>query len=252
MVLHKDRDPSVHTDNITQLNVNTNTIHLVFKFKYLGVWLDPSLNFNQHYKSVTERVSNKLKILHGVKRFISECVMPIMINAYIHSIIDFAIEIWCVQSDRMLDQLQKIIDSFLISYFLPSIYKKNKKHKLNRSEVDPQHLRDKCNFLTVKERLYVTLKTTYKNLNTNKNFLAEKTQYNNSTFPRARRMIQGWEGHFGTHISQNFKKSFSYRSSSTWNRLPKDWALNDLSYDMFKENILKWLVSKRNDQFVYY
>jgi len=53
-------------------------------------------------------------------------------------------------------------------------------------------------------------------------------------------------------MSQNLKKSFNYRSSSTWNRLLKDWALNDLSYDMFKENILKWLASKRNDQFVYY
>jgi len=244
MIFHKEKDLTIRKEEITPLKVNNHVIQRVFTFKYLGVWLDPSLNFIENYNSVSKNISNKLKFLHGVKRYIPHNIMPTMINAYVHSIIDYAIEIWCVQTDAMVNQLQKPIDSFLISYFFPNIYKKNKKNKTKITNINPQQLRDNCKFLTVKERLiYVILKITCKSLNLNPNFLINSSQPTTLSLPRAK---------VHTHKSQIFKKSFNYRSSTVWNKLPRDWDVKFMSYDLFKEKCFNWIVSKQNDDYIYF
>jgi hypothetical protein len=63
----------------------------------------------------------------GVKRYLSTKAMCSMINAYVHSITDYCIDIWTVHSDVKLCKIQALIDRFLLNYFFPSIVKKVRK-----------------------------------------------------------------------------------------------------------------------------
>lgn len=74
---------------------------------------------------VCEKVASKLKYLRGFKRYINEHVLKVVINAYVHSVIDYGIEIWAVQSDAMLIDLQRKIDRFIIEFFIAKSPRKN-------------------------------------------------------------------------------------------------------------------------------
>jgi len=123
-----------------------------------------------------------------------------------------------------------------INYKPPSVHN-------NENNINIQLLRNKCNFLTIKERLvFVILKLSYKDAYLNPNFL-DKQKKSVLTFPRAK---------IHTHTSQTFKRSYNYKSSSMWNKLPRNWTFNEMTYDMFKEQIKDWIDNNRNDDFVYY
>jgi len=36
-----------------------------------------------------------------------------------------------------------------------------------------------------------------------------------------------------------------------WNKLPRNWTFNEITYDMFKEQIKDWIDNNRNYDFVY-
>jgi len=243
MIFHKEHDHSIKSEDLQTIQVNGNTIKRVNTFKYLGVLLDPSLNYNMHYESILTKVSNKIKFIHGIKRLISPNVLTTLISAYIHSLSDFAIEVWAVVSTSKLIQLQKKIDSLLLSYFLPSIAKKCRK---SRSLVDPNiiyKLYEKCNFLNVQERsIYVNLKLAYKLFSKDQSLLSVNSRHSR-TFPLAT---------VPYHLSQSFKRSFKYRHIHLWNQLPKEWPWIGLSYVNFKELVFKWIVGNRNNDYEYY
>jgi len=127
MIFHKEHDRSINEEDIKQISINNHIIKRVYKFKYLGIILDPSLTYNYHFDSVLNKVTHKIKFIHGIKRLISPKILTTLISAYIHSITDFAIEIWAVVSKAKLNLLQKKIDSLLLCYFFPSLARKKRK-----------------------------------------------------------------------------------------------------------------------------
>jgi len=66
MIFHKEKDLSIRNNdcNFNTIKINNNIINRVYKFKYLGIWLDPSLNFNKHYTSVLNNISNIKLTMH--------------------------------------------------------------------------------------------------------------------------------------------------------------------------------------------
>jgi len=68
-----------------------------------------------------QKVNKKIKFLHNIKRQIPENVFKTLVNAYIDSIIDYGIELWCVIPDYLCQKLQQTIDHLLITYTLPSL-----------------------------------------------------------------------------------------------------------------------------------
>jgi hypothetical protein len=83
---------------IRPCTANGNVIERVYEFKYLGLLLDPHLNFNLHFDSVLSKVSSRLL---GIKRHLSCQAMCSMINAYVHSYTDYCIDIWSVFKMRL-------------------------------------------------------------------------------------------------------------------------------------------------------
>jgi hypothetical protein len=46
--------------------------------------------------------------------------MKTMLNAYIHSVIDYGLHIWAVQPEAELKQIQRSIDTILLEFYCPS------------------------------------------------------------------------------------------------------------------------------------
>jgi len=159
MIFHKVHDKSIDHKDL-ELKVCNKIIKRVYSFKYLGIRLDPNLNFMSQYDYVLSKTASKLSYLYGIKRYLSANIMKVMFNAYIHSIADYCIEVWAIQSDNYLQKIQDKIDRFLINYFLPVISKKlnkrNCKQKLKfrskLSNLDINQIRQDCNFYTIHER----------------------------------------------------------------------------------------------------
>lgn len=225
MIFHKEHDKTGISDKLC-FEIRNETIERVNEFKYLGIWIDPHLNFKKHFDVVCEKVASKLKYLRGFKRYINEHVLKVVINAYVHSVIDYGIEIWAVQSDAMLIDLQRKIDRFIIEFF----YRKESKKKYNvtnsrcHNEFDVNTLRKSCNFMTVMQRRgYVILKCAYKEMMSGNVVLSGRSDLRKCPLMS-----------LGNFSSQIFRKSVKYRTIMLWNKLPRDFDIKSMSYNKFK------------------
>jgi hypothetical protein len=230
--------------NIPNININGIEIESVTKMKYLGLILDPHLNFNLHYDYVLKRVCQRVKFLYGIKRYLSQQAMCAMVNAHLHSVIDYCLDIWCVQNKTRLDSLQKKIDRFLISYNFPKLAKKKcnrkKSYQSIRNSIDIVKIRTECNFLTVRERCdYVLLKIAYKYYIKGK--LTPAVRNLCHTFPKLKVIDRR------TNI---LKKSTKFRMIELWNDLPRNWDIDKMNYAIFSNNVKQLIVKKRSCDFV--
>jgi hypothetical protein len=202
------------------------------------LWFDPHLNFTFHYNSVLKKVVGRIKYLRGIKRYLTPQVMKTMLNAYIHSVIDYGLDIWAVQPETELQQIQRRIDRFLLEFYCPH-YKKRRKLSVIGQNTN-YTLLDKCNFLTVTERRnYISLKVSFNDYVNNKLDFSDREC---RTFPLLK---------VASHSSESFKKSISFRTCKLWNSLPRDWELKSLSYPKFKELIVYVLKRQRENDYIY-
>jgi hypothetical protein len=238
MVFHKSRDTSVKNEIFSHVLINNVKVERVYVFKYLGLIFDTSMTFSKHFSHVQSKVSQRLNYLHGIKRYLSPLVTRIMVNSYVHSVIDFGLDIYAVQTKVQLAQLQGTINRFLTGYFLPSLIRRSKySYDRVKAEVDINKILKDCNFLTVAERAdYVLLKNMFKSYQTEK--LAFTTHSVSKNMPHVQ-------------IASQKSNCVSYRGAQLWNNLPPKWILKDLTYNKFKENVHTWIVEKRDDIFVY-
>jgi hypothetical protein len=166
--------------------------------------------------------------------------MKTMINACVHSVIDYGIDIWAVQPDAELQQIQRRIDRFLLEFYCPSHFKKRRK-VYSTGHFSTYSILDKFNFLTVIERRnYVSLKVAYHD------YLNKKLDFSDRDcrlFPLLK---------VASHSSETFKKSIAYSTSKLWNSMPRNWELKSLSYTKFKELIVSLFKCQRGNDYIYY
>jgi len=75
--------------------------------KYLGVYFDPSLNFNYHTKLLSKKISKALYALRSVKNFLPPNALYSIYYALFHSHLNYAIQIWSSGSPSNLETLFK-------------------------------------------------------------------------------------------------------------------------------------------------
>lgn len=241
MYFHNERVPLKSTVNSIIVD-NDKLIERVFSFKYLGLVLDPSLNFKLHYDHVYAKVCQCIKLLHGLKRSINEQAMKVLINTQVHSVIDYCIDIWTVQTSLSLKKVQDIIDNFLLSYYFPKLaksYSTRKRSLINvKKGIDVKKFRTDNNLLTVEERSnYVLLKNAYKLYKLDKLTFSERSiSYNRPNMCAP------------IHRTEAFKRSLTYRRYRIWNTLPKDWELRNMSYGLFQSKARDFVTGQNCDQ----
>lgn len=225
-----------------KLMVGDNCIEQVSSFKYLGVWFDSCLTFKGHLTSVLNRVSGNLSYLYGIKRYLTENVMTMLVNCNIHSIIDYGIEVWAVQSSAQLNVIQKKVDAFICNYFLPAICKKARNRKLPRGriKININDYRTKHNIFSLEERrdLFL-LKYAFRHSDTNNMDNGNRSRsWPLMSVPRC-----------NTKFSQN---SINYRSILLWNALPREWIREGMMYSKFVNECKNLLIKKRDCDYVFF
>jgi len=191
---------------------------------------------------VKNRVSQRLSYLQGVKRFLSSNVMVVMVNAYVHSIIDYGLDIWGVQPFDQIDQIQGKINRFLISFFLAGLVKKSKlSYTKFKKSINIYSLLEKCNFLCVSERIsFVILKNTFKSFKQKLLLFSKRTEQHN--VPQL--VVPSFK-------SQIFKQSIEYKRCNRWNSLPNHWEMSKIGFDRYKELVKEWIIAKRSNVYLY-
>ena len=70
--------------------------------KYLGIYIDPQLNFKYHIKSITSKMSRALFSLNRVKHFLPQQALKTLYFSLFHCHLLYACEIWsCVSSSQL-------------------------------------------------------------------------------------------------------------------------------------------------------
>ena len=80
----------------------------VSSYKYLGVTLDPSLNFKQHLASVTRTVSHKLYILSRLRRYLSDRAALLIYKSMVLPYMDYSDVVYTKAAEADLDRLQRL------------------------------------------------------------------------------------------------------------------------------------------------
>ena len=240
--------------SVPQLICNDNNIEYVSEFKYLGVIFDSTLAFDSHFHHVCKRVSAAVGCLMFIKRFLNLRVFKVLLNSFILSIIDYGLPIWGQLSNSQLNVLQSKVNSILGAYFYPQICNKFErvnriahnceKRKYKSVNLDFNELYEKCNILTVSERLqYFCAIFAFKSIRFN--FLPEISQ--NFVFGKSSRhqnLI------VPTHKTSFFQKSVIYHSILIWNALDTEAKQPNVSLSKFKTFVNQALLRQRTDEFV--
>jgi len=168
--------------------------------------------------------------------------------------IDYCLVIWASISDTHIKVLQSKINSILGSYFYPQIINRYQRiskiaqtysnSKIKCFNIDYLELHEKCNILTVHERIaYFDALLAFKSMKSN-SIPQMKEFFKFGQSLRNQSLI------VPTHNTKFFEKSPIYMSIMTWNTLCSEAKQPDLSLPKFIKTINEWLLSKRLEEFV--
>jgi hypothetical protein len=101
-------------------NENENFLHLktrierisvnstVPAIKFLGVYLDPKLNFNYHIMQIVKKISKSLYVIQSTKNLLSEKSLKSLYYALVHSHLIYGIHLWSCTSHANINILTKL------------------------------------------------------------------------------------------------------------------------------------------------
>lgn len=259
VIFHKPQN-KVNSD--LKLIYKNHEIERMTSFKYLGVYLHETLNFQQHFDYVKSKLSSNIGCINTLKKYITQQLFNMLVNSFLYSVVDYGLTIWGHAVETQLEKLQKIINSLIKSYFYPSLGKlytkkywanynnvhfndKNSHQKLiNLSKsIDVNNLLDKCNILSVPERLnYYSIVTVYKTLKFKSRVPRLNEMFSFSCNETSQRLK------LPPCLSKIAQLSFHYKSTQIWNSLPRnirDCNIITTPTSEIYNLITKWCMSPR-------
>ena len=94
--------------NKTNVVLNGERIKSVPSFKYLGVTLDPTLNYNQHISSTIGCVQHKLSMLGKIKKYLKREVALNIYKSMVLPYLNYGDVIYSKASSNDLDKLHRL------------------------------------------------------------------------------------------------------------------------------------------------
>jgi hypothetical protein len=76
-------------------------------------------------------IVSRLKYFRGTARFLSAHGLKIMQKSYVHSVTHYKTEIWAVQCQNQLNEVQKRIDRFLLEFSNPNNVRYRRRSRFN-------------------------------------------------------------------------------------------------------------------------
>lgn len=258
MVFHKSQ---VKTDPTVIFSYNDTVIERVVTFKYLGLYLDECMTFQDHYNHITSKIASAIGCLNNIKKFLNETVFTILLNSFVLTIIDYGLPIWGHISKDKIEKLQGKIDVLIKTFFYPQLSKlytrqfwsKNNSKcsnliKLN-NKIERNSMLEKCNVLSIQERyqFYLAL-FTYKHvkLQLGVNSVNQLFQYQtrNGEIVISKRLNVPF---YESNVGQN---SITFRAASLWNKLPSEIRETERKSILSVKKLLnEWCMASRSDDF---
>ena len=267
MIFHKPQN-KIHTD--LKVTINDCEIERVNSFKYLGIYMDECMTFNDHFDHVSSKLTASIGCLNTIKNYVTEQVFIILINCFVYSVVDYGLPIWgSVVVKNKLEILQRKIDNLIKTYYYPvlsKLYTKqywskkvkkmnndnantNKLLKMSRS-IDRNVLLEKCNLLSITERYnYYCIVTVFQIIKFESVVPKLNLMYNVIKI-RGEEEMSSLRLEVKRCPSTIMQHSVQYQSVLLWNSLPRTLRCKDIGETSFKSHLNQWCIASRLDAYV--
>ena len=89
------------------LAIDEHQLSQVDSFKYLGVWLDPTLNWKEHVKNTSKKIGARIARLGRTKRYLPCSSLKLLANSLIMPLFEYCCNAWSNCSQNVKDTLIK-------------------------------------------------------------------------------------------------------------------------------------------------
>ncbi len=76
--------------------------------KFLGLYVDPNLNYKFHVSTIRKKISNALYFLRSAKNTLDKKSLTALYYSLIHSHLIYAIQIWSCCNNELINSLYKL------------------------------------------------------------------------------------------------------------------------------------------------
>jgi ribonuclease P/MRP protein subunit RPP40 len=217
-------------------------IKQVTSFKYLGVWLDSKLNYNDHFEKVCKKMLSRIDMIARHKRFFDYKFLKIFSNSLVTSIADYCLPVWGQLCNAKIETLDRIMLKMIERNILHQTVKPETKWKVI----------SQLNFLTTAERrdLY-SLEFIFKHVFTTSTLTPSLhgifDKRSTTTTRSLRRSCTLIVPRLKTVYGQS---SFKYQATVLWNSLPNVIQSCE-SFAEFDRLLRCHIISKREDIYIY-
>lgn len=105
IILDNNNENESDENKLTKLSyVNSNSE--IPAIKFLGVFIDPKLNFKYHIDTIHSKVSRSLYAINSAKHFICEKALKTLYCSLVHSHFSYCIPIWTCASKTSLNKIE--------------------------------------------------------------------------------------------------------------------------------------------------
>ena len=213
------------------LLINGEKLQIVPTYKYLGINLDQTLNYNYHLKYLVNSISHKLYVFSKIRRFLNDQSALIIYKSMILPFFDYGDSIFMFSKSIYLKKLDRLhIRGLKISLRLDA--------KSNEQDVFKQ-----CNISNLDNRRHVHLR----NFMYNRKNLCQKTMEDENRI--CTRANAGPLFEIEKPNCESYKRNVCYSGALDWNNLNANVRNSENIY-IFKKIQKTWLESTYNSLFI--
>jgi len=241
MMFHPRRNPSTESESETShIIIDDQKIENVSSFKYLGVWLDPKLTWNEHFDVVNRKVSVRSNLINRNKKYFQFDDLKLIYDSLVLSVVNYCLPIWGNICKTKIIKLDRKIILMASSVLHNTICKRR----------DNLNVLEKLNWLSVNERREIsTCEFIFKHVIKNSSLSATlQINYKKPPDIRQRRNSENF-------VQPNYRtiwarSSFLYQSIKLWNQIPNPIQCNR-SLSAFTRELRQHIIHRRSDIYVY-
>ena len=182
--------------------------------KYLGVYLDQNLSWNEQCDRLCVHIAGKLAVLRRIRRFVKPDLLKLLFDKTIQPVFDYACTVWGNTSQGNMHKLQRAQN------YAARLVSGNFDFINHRGEDIVKSL----NWPTVTERFtYLTACMMFKAVNgLTPNYISDNVTMARDMHDRDTRLSRSNDVHIPPHNSAILKRSFMYNGSVVWNNLSEE------------------------------
>ena len=95
-------------NDILNVKIRNSCVEQVNSFKYLGVYLDPSITWTGHLKHVTNTVNRKLGLIYRSRNFLNSNILKTVYESRIIPNLDYCDVVWGNTCHKYISKLNKL------------------------------------------------------------------------------------------------------------------------------------------------